>query len=55
MKIIIAQRITSVLHADQIIVLDDGKINAIGNHDSLLASNEIYQDIYHSQQEGANL
>ena len=54
-KIIIAQRITSVLHADQIIVLDDGKINAIGNHDSLLASNEIYQDIYHSQQEGANL
>ena len=54
-KIIIAQRITSVLHADQIIVLDDGKINAIGNHESLLASNEIYQDIYHSQQEGANL
>ena len=54
-KIIIAQRITSVLHADQIIVLDDGKINAIGNHDSLLASNEIYQDIYHSQQEGASL
>ena len=54
-KIIIAQRITSVLHADQIIVLDDGKINAIGNHDSLLASNEIYQDIYHSHQEGANL
>ena len=54
-KIIIAQRITSVLHADQIIVLDDGKINAIGNHDSLLESNEIYQDIYHSQQEGANL
>ena len=54
-KIIIAQRFTSVLHADQIIVLDDGKINAIGNHDSLLASNEIYQDIYHSQQEGANL
>ena len=54
-KIVIAQRITSVLHADQIIVLDDGRINAIGNHESLLASNEIYQDIYHSQQEGANL
>ena len=54
-KIIIAQRITSVLHADQIIVLDDGRINAIGNHQSLLASNQIYQDIYHSQQEGANL
>lgn len=51
-KILIAQRITSVLHADQIIVLQDGKIDAIGTHESLLASNEIYQDIYHSQQEG---
>lgn len=54
-KIIIAQRVTSVLHADQIIILDDGRINAIGTHQSLLASNQIYQDIYHSQQEGANL
>ena len=54
-KILIAQRITSVLHADQIIILHDGKIDAIGDHETLLASNEIYQDIYYSQQEGAGL
>ncbi len=54
-KIIIAQRITSVLHADQILVLDDGKLNDVGTHESLLARNPIYQDIYYSQQEGANL
>ena len=54
-KIIIAQRISSVLHADQILVLDDGKLNDVGTHESLLASNPIYQDIYYSQQEGANL
>ena len=54
-KIIIAQRITSVLHADQILVLDDGRLNAVGTHESLLASNPIYQDVYYSQQEGANL
>ena len=54
-KIIIAQRISSVFHADQIIILEDGHISAVGNHQSLLAANPIYQDIYHSQQEGANL
>jgi ATP-binding cassette subfamily B protein len=54
-KILIAQRISSIMHADQIIILDDGKINAIGTHDQLLASNEIYQDIYYSQQKGGNL
>lgn len=54
-KIIIAQRISSVAHADQIIILEDGRINAIGNHETLLATNAIYQDIYHSQQEGAGL
>lgn len=54
-KIIIAQRISSVLHADQIIILQDGKINAVGNHETLLAKNKIYQEIYHSQQEGAGL
>ena len=54
-KIIIAQRITSVLHADQILVLDDGRLNAVGTHESLLAENPIYQDVYYSQQEGANL
>ena len=54
-KIIIAQRISSVLHADQIIILEDGRINAVGSHETLLASNRIYQEIYYSQQEGANL
>lgn len=54
-KIIIAQRVSSVMHADQILILDDGKIHAIGTHESLLANDPIYQDIYHSQQEGANL
>ena len=51
-KIIIAQRITSVSDADKIIVLDDGKINGIGTHDQLLKNNEIYQEVYNSQQKG---
>ena len=50
--IIVAQRLSSVQHADKIIVLDDGKINAIGTHDELLATNEIYAEVYKSQQEG---
>lgn len=54
-KIIIAQRISSVAHADQIILLEDGTIHAIGTHLELLANNQIYQDIYHSQQEGVGL
>lgn len=54
-KIIIAQRITSILHADQIVILEDGRINAIGTHQTLLAGNAIYQEIYHSQLEGALL
>ena len=53
-KIIISQRISSIMDADQIIILDDGKINAIGTHDQLLADNEIYQDIYFSQQKGGS-
>ena len=48
-KIIIAQRISSIECADQIIVMDNGQINAIGNHDSLLKSNEIYREVYYSQ------
>lgn len=54
-KIIIAQRVSSVQHADKIIILEDGKIHAIGTHDSLLENDSIYQDIYYSQQEGAGL
>ncbi len=50
-KIIIAQRINSIQHADRIIVLDDGKIDDIGSHEELLARNEIYKDVYISQQE----
>ena len=51
-KIIIAQRINSVQYADRIIVLDDGKIDDIGTHDELLSRNEIYKEVYISQQEG---
>ena len=50
--IIIAQRVTSVCEADRIIVLDGGKINDIGTHSELLARNQIYQEVYYSQQEG---
>lgn len=50
--IIIAQRISSVSDADKIIVLDDGKINAIGTHEELLATNSIYREVYESQQKG---
>ena len=54
-KIIIAQRISSVRHADQILILDDGKVSDIGTHEELLERNEIYQEIYESQKEGAEL
>ena len=54
-KIIIAQRISSVRHADQIIILDDGKVNDIGTHETLLERNEIYRQIYDSQKEGVEL
>ena len=54
-KIVIAQRISSVKHADQIIILDRGKVAAIGTHETLLANNRIYQEIYESQKEGVDL
>ena len=54
-KIIIAQRISSVCHADQIIIMDGGRVDAIGTHESLLRTNKIYQEIYESQKEGADL
>ena len=51
--LIVAQRISSVEHADKIIVLDDGRIDAIGTHEELLGTNEIYTEVYKSQQEGS--
>ena len=51
-KIVIAQRVSSVEHADQIIVLEDGRIDAIGTHETLLASNKIYKEVYDSQTKG---
>lgn len=52
-KIIIAQRISSVKDADKIIVLDEGSISGIGNHDQLLKSNKIYREVFESQQQGS--
>ena len=53
-KLIIAQRITSVMHTDQIVILEDGRIHAVGTHESLLASDPIYQEIYMSQMKGGD-
>ena len=50
--IIIAQRISSVSDADRIVVLEEGKISAVGTHDELLKSSEIYREVYESQQKG---
>ena len=53
-KIIIAQRIVSVMDADKIIVLDGGRVNGVGNHDYLMENNDIYREVYLSQQEGGD-
>lgn len=53
-KIIIAQRISSVQDADRIIVLDDGRISAVGNHAELLESSSIYREVYESQMKGGD-
>ena len=54
-KLIIAQRIVSVMDADLIVVMDDGKIAGTGTHSELMKTNEIYRDVYLSQQEGADI
>jgi ATP-binding cassette subfamily B protein len=54
-NIVIAQRISSVIDADKIIILDEGEIKGSGTHEELLKTNQIYQDIYESQiKEGAD-
>ena len=52
-KLIIAQRISSVQHADRIIVLNDGKVDGFDTHENLLNTNEIYRDIYETQLKGS--
>ena len=53
-KIIIAQRVASVEDADQIIVLDEGEIKAIGRHEELMQSSDIYREVYESQKKGGD-
>jgi ATP-binding cassette subfamily B protein len=51
-KLIIAQRIASVQDADMIIVLDNGQVSAVGNHEKLMQTSAIYQEVFYSQQKG---
>jgi len=51
-KLIIAQRVSSVMEADKIVILDDGRVSAVGTHDELLKTSEIYREVYESQTKG---
>ena len=51
-KLVIAQRVSSVQHADKIVILHNGRIQAVGTHESLLRDNEIYRELCYSQQKG---
>jgi ATP-binding cassette subfamily B protein len=54
-KIIIAQRVTSICDADQILVMDNGRIVAQGDHETLMRTCDIYREVYASQQEGVSI
>ena len=53
-KVIIAQRVSSIQDADKIIVMDDGNVTAIGTHEELLKTSEIYKEVYESQMKGGS-
>ena len=54
-KLIIAQRVTSVMDAELILVMDDGRVTAMGTHEELMEKSDIYREVYRSQQEGVSI